>query len=310
MRAAGLVFAVVLAATPALGDDTDDPFAEGLALQRAGHFAAALTAFQRAQVRHPSPETKLHMAECEVGTGRWLRAEAHLREVSADPNEVGATAKAELAALAPRIPRLRIVVLPFDEEARALRVEIDGDAIAERPPTTVRVDPGVHRVVATSSSHERAAETVEAKDGETTAVTLALMPGPQSPSTWRTSLHRAGFALIGTGAATAALGTGLLFFGAVQNFCLRFGTSECPHEGDGLLIAGGLVVLVSVGSFVTAGILFGVSARQRPPAEKRHDPELPDSEVFGAELRVPTWYDGRPPVPSMPTVVTVFSRTF
>jgi len=78
----------------------------------------------------PSSETKLHLAESEVTAGKWLRAEEHLRDVIASQREddqTRATAKQELAALTPRIPRLRVVVLSPDDEPRKVLLEIDGN---------------------------------------------------------------------------------------------------------------------------------------------------------------------------------------
>lgn len=67
----------------AQGAPTDDAFAQGIELQGRGDFAAALAAFQRARAKDPTPMAALHVAECEVATGRLVRAEQHLRALVA-----------------------------------------------------------------------------------------------------------------------------------------------------------------------------------------------------------------------------------
>lgn len=260
-----------------------------------------------------SAVTKLRLAESEVGAGNWLRAEKHFREVIADPNagDVRATARAELAALSPRVPRLRILVNPAAHRPQKIRVEIDGDVVSEhmmgasgtsvsQAGVAFRVDPGSHRVVATSELDERAAETVNAKEGETTSVTLELVAPPLDAR--RVALRSVGWSLFGTGAATGTVALVLLFVGGMQNSCYLF-CDRARHEGDGLITAGWEVGLVSLAHFVTGGIFLNLSRRPR------QDP-VPDSQTLGGALPVPTWYNERPPVPNTPWVIPVFARTF
>lgn len=294
--------------------DVDDSFQRGLDLQGQGRFAEALVAFQRSQARDPSVVTRLHVAECEVGAGRWLRAEDHLREVMATHVEddtppairdAVVAARADLAALMPRIPRLRIVVVSPDDTARRVRVEIDGDGYDPAAVAVpIRVDPGSHRVVATTNLHERAAETVTAREGETTAVALVLERAPvRDPRA--APLRTAGLAAIAIGSSLMPATTVLLVLGGLKNFCIRLGPRECPHEGDDLITAALVLGGSGLAALVTGGVLLGLSARSRPS-----DPPIPDSEIYAAALRVPTWDRERFAVPNTPPVVTLYRGVF
>ena len=112
-----------------------DLFKSGDELQRSGHFAEALDKFKRAQQVFHAPTNVLRIAECDAALGRLVESAEAFREVvrtSLPPDSPPAfqaavdQAKAELAQVEPRVPRLVVQVLQPPANAQ---LQIDGQAV-------------------------------------------------------------------------------------------------------------------------------------------------------------------------------------
>ncbi|MBZ5714676.1 carboxypeptidase-like regulatory domain-containing protein [Nannocystis pusilla] len=176
---------VAAAAAPAAGDRAaaEALFDEARALVEAGDFAAGCPKFAASMKLYAATSTALNLARCHEHAGELVAARdayhqalAHNGETRGARRRKGLEALANdgIAALAPRLPRLRVVV----EGAPArLAVTRDGqplpaDALGQAQP----VDPGSHEIHASAPGHQPVRRVVELAEGETETVTLQLAP--------------------------------------------------------------------------------------------------------------------------------------
>lgn len=183
-----LSLALVFAAAGSAFADDSHPFEQGLALQKQQQFGAALASFRRAYAMQPSPTSALHVAQCEVGLGHFVNAEADLRALSnakipdGSPPEYFAArdqAKAELASASSHVAHVRVAVTPPD--VTGVQVTIDGVAV-DASRDAVPVDPGHHVVVASAPGRAPQQLALDVEDGakvQAAIVLPALASAPQ-----------------------------------------------------------------------------------------------------------------------------------
>src|ERR1700722_18125764 len=96
-------------------------FKEGDELQRAGKFTEALDKFQRAQQVFSAPTNVLRIAECDAALGRLVASAESYPALVRTPLPAGSPpafqaavdqARAELAQVEPRVPKLVVQVEP------------------------------------------------------------------------------------------------------------------------------------------------------------------------------------------------------
>jgi hypothetical protein len=165
-----------------------DLFKEGDALQRSGKFPEALDKFQRAQAVYDAPTNLLRIAECEAALGRLVESAEAFRAVLRAPLPAGSPpafqaavdqARAELAQVEPRVPRLIVDVQPA--KTANLQLQIDGQSVpAALVGAPMPLDPGSHRVVVSAPGFASAEYGVVLKEQEAKTVTLTLKPAPGS----------------------------------------------------------------------------------------------------------------------------------
>lgn len=235
--AAALAIALsLLAARPALADDSEKARArallvEGNQLLDDGDYAAALARFEQAYATYPSPALLLNIgtalraldrhAEASNSYARWLRATRRPRH--------RAEVEEALAALDKLVGR---VVLKINEPGASVSV---GGAPVDKQivGSVLRLEPGVHELVAQKDGFKPAVATVRLAAGEKRAVRLvlkrSLLPRPDeisepdladedtdedemievasgSEDTVATSLEIAGFVAGGAGLISVAVG--------------------------------------------------------------------------------------------------------
>lgn len=173
-----------------------DLYVEGSQLQQQGRYADALDRFQRSLAVFPTaPTTAYRIGQCRMALGQLVEAAEMLRLVATIPLAQGANAdfvkaKAdaaiELASLEPRIPKLRINVVPAG--VSGLSVSIDNVVV---PPALVGVarpvNPGTHKVLAGAPGYSSAQAQVDVRERQQPIpeVTLTLQPGaPQNNTTY------------------------------------------------------------------------------------------------------------------------------
>jgi hypothetical protein len=151
-------------------------FREGLALEAAGNWAAALGKFQEVRRVKLTPQVRFHIARCQEHLGRLSEA---LGEYRLAEYEAGAQDLTELESitearqgLEARIPK---VIITRGEGASDARVQLDGVELGDTQiGEAVNVDPGPHRVTARLPDGTQFEQPFTAKIAETAAVELVL----------------------------------------------------------------------------------------------------------------------------------------
>jgi PEGA domain len=165
-----------------------DLYQQGVPLQQAGKFAEALDAFTRSFQVYPAPTTALHVAQCQAALGHVVEAEEDYRALAnakipeGSPQafyEAQDQAKTELATVEPRVPKVKVMVVP--DHIAGLVVTIDGVTLNSALVGVPRpVNPGTHRIVATAPGYERAEQAVTVQEKDTRDVPLTLRASAQT----------------------------------------------------------------------------------------------------------------------------------
>lgn len=155
---------------------------QGGRLYEQGQCVKAINLFDRAYELVPAPTIELLKARCLVKLGRFLGAvDAYekVRHTELGPHasmpfvRAVANGKRELAALRPRIPKLKVSV--DGPDAAAARVTLDGHVV---PPELVGVerpvDPGRHRLSASAPNAVSARQTISVAEGQHYVIVLRL----------------------------------------------------------------------------------------------------------------------------------------
>jgi len=299
-RAARLacLLAVGLAVSPARAqDDATKNAARELAAQAAhamesGDFTAAQDLYGRAFALVAAPTLSVRQAHALEKAGRWVEAlEAYVRttRVPLDDSspevfrEAVAQAQAELIALRPRVPRLKLEVRGADPKSKGLKVTLDGHPFSnaligvESP-----IDPGNHEIVATDDAGHSDKRRFMAAEGQKSAVSLVLPEGPEeapaapppevvpavAPVSQRDrtpapdeppSSARQTWSFVALGAGVAGLGVGVVT-GLMANSEHKTAEDECPSGRcvEGSSGAEALDAFRSLRTVSTIGYVVGV----------------------------------------------------
>jgi hypothetical protein len=243
MHSARILAALALAggtllagAASAADPDPAQLFDRGVADMDAGRLEQACPAIAQSYQIDPRPGTLFTLAECETKRGRLGAAAARYDEylalyptLSADKKakqgDREKTARAQRAALAPRIAELTLVLPPGTR--RGTQVTCDGAPIAAGTfGTPFPVDPGEHvattqvpggpvtSVRITLAKGERKAIALEVKESAVDEAPRAAQPPPAEPPPVagpNKAVVAAGGALAGAGVIAGAVFTGLSF---------------------------------------------------------------------------------------------------
>lgn len=300
-RVAGLacVASIACADVALAGPAADDAaaaealFKEARALVEAGDFAAGCPKFAESLALHASASTALNIARCHEHDGKLASAYASYQQALEYNGETrGAQrrkgleelARAGLAALEPRLPRLRVVIEGGPEGLAIVR---DGEKVpASALGETLPVDPGKHEVQATAPGYAPGTYPVELAEGETKTVTVALKALPKEPPpsdaeprrgrvpAWAWATGAVGLGLVG--ASVYFLVDDLAAIDALRSNCREFdGGTYCDPGYDyaadnarkdrdlGLFIGLGSAGLIAI-TAAAVGIARGSSAKKKP----------------------------------------------
>jgi hypothetical protein len=199
-----------------------------------GQYAAAVEGFRKAEGIFHAPTFQLLMARSQTKLGKLADARATYESIVQEklpgyaPTEFFAAQKeasADLAALEPRVPKVRI-----NAGATITAVTVDGQAVAAgdlaRP---VPLDPGTHEIVGRGAGSVEVRRSVTLKEGDSETVELAA-PASALPTATATATatapHRSpGRAPTGAIAAFAVAGAGL-------GVCITFGALSLGAKSD------------------------------------------------------------------------------
>ncbi|WP_437945926.1 tetratricopeptide repeat protein [Sorangium sp. So ce296] len=156
---------------------------KGWELFNAGRYEDALTAFRDAEAKVHAPPFLVMAARACERLGRLLEARSLYQRVLDEPlsasaprafQQAQADAKAELAALAPRIPTLEVTLAGTAQGA--VQLTLDGERIA--PATPVERDPGDHTLVGVQPGRPPVSRTIRLDERAKGYVVLDLTAPP------------------------------------------------------------------------------------------------------------------------------------
>jgi hypothetical protein len=162
----------------------DALFRQGIDLLKRDDWLTACPLFDESMRLDASVGAAINIARCQERAGKTLTAWREFKRASelnrnANSEVINAASdefiNAALARLEPRIPR---IALHAPNAPRDLHVEIHGQKVSDLSQE-LQLDPGSYPLVATASGYQKLELTVEASDGSTTDVQIALQPEPK-----------------------------------------------------------------------------------------------------------------------------------
>jgi len=168
-----VVASLLLAGVACAGDPAAarEQLKQGYALKEAGRYEEAIPHLLESERLDPQPKTLINLAECQGKTGLLVEAEENLvaaRDMATRPDQavLRDIAVKRLAALEPRLPRLRISTAT-DAGALHLEVARDGTALGTVSlGTPLPANPGKHVVVVRAQGRAERSFEVTLAEGE------------------------------------------------------------------------------------------------------------------------------------------------
>jgi hypothetical protein len=164
-------------------------YQEGVKLQDDGKAGEALVRFESAQKLFDAPTHLLHIAECQALTGRLVESSETYETLARKTLAPGAPdafvqaqqqGQAELTALRPRIPTLRITTRPGPQQLTNLSINVNGVAMPIELIGIARpLNPGTYRFTAQAAGYATATFVdVPLGEKEQKSQELVLVAGP------------------------------------------------------------------------------------------------------------------------------------
>lgn len=244
-------------------------FRQGLSLEAAGDWAAALAKFVEVGKVRLTPQVRFHSARCNEQLGRLNEALGEYRLAEYEAGQQGLREQAEISqarqALETRVPKL---IIRRGENAAAAKIELDGVELGEpQIGQPVNVDPGPHTVVAKLGADRQVEQSPTVKEGETAEVVMNAPAVATSPVTNTTAdtgtagadthakSHPSVLPWVVGGVGVASLVTSGVFFGlragAISDLDKGCKGNICPKSLQGTQDDGKLYTTLS---YVTLGV--------------------------------------------------------
>ncbi|HEX7670442.1 MAG TPA: hypothetical protein VF395_12690 [Polyangiaceae bacterium] len=149
-------------------------FRQGLSLEAAGNWAAALSKFEDVGKVKLTPQVRFHTARCNEQLGRLNEALGEYRLAEYEAGQQGLPDLAAISqsrqALETRVPK---VLIRRGAGAESARIELDGVALGESQiGQPFAVDPGPHTVVAKLGGDKQFQQSAVVKESETAEILL------------------------------------------------------------------------------------------------------------------------------------------
>ncbi|MBX3234179.1 MAG: PEGA domain-containing protein [Labilithrix sp.] len=159
-------------------------YLEGVAFQDKGDCAEALPKYETAQKFYAAPTHQLRIAQCQAKLGKLLEAQETYEALAHVTLEKGAPeafkqaqdeGNKELSALKPRVPTLRVQVLPAASTLTQLVVKLNGNSLPNEVLGIARpVNPGHYKITAWAAGYKEASAEVDVVESVPKAVELKL----------------------------------------------------------------------------------------------------------------------------------------
>ncbi len=159
-------------------------YQEGVRLQESGGCPDAITRFETAQRFYPAATHLLHLAQCQSATGKLVEASETYETLVRTPltkespeafRQAQDDGKKELGALRPRIPTLRVQVVPAPNTLSSLVVKLNGHAVPNEVLGIARpVNPGRYKVTVWAAGYKEASSELDVDEGKPKTMDLKL----------------------------------------------------------------------------------------------------------------------------------------
>jgi len=260
----------LLPATEALAAAPDEiakeEFRQGRDAFKQGDYKTALPHFRKSQELFPQLGTLLNLASCEEKLGMVSSARKHFEQALTQLPERDdrlAFTKQQIAALAPRVPRLRIKLAPSAPDGARVALD-DAPLSRDSMDTDLPIDPGDHVVVVQLSGRLDRRYEVPLKEGESSVLTVEPTPSSAPPEPARggfiSGKRVAGFVVggvgvvgIGVGAVTGGLA--LATKSELNKLCPV--PAACTQAGVDKAAKGKTLSVVSTVGFITGALATG-----------------------------------------------------
>lgn len=160
-------------------------YMEGIKLQESGRCPEAIARFEAAQKFYQAPTHLLHLAQCQAATGKLVEASETYESLVRTPltkespeafRHAQETGKKELATLRPRVPTLRVQVVPAPNTLSGLVVKWNENTIPPEVLGIARpVNPGRYRVTVQAAGYKESTAEIEVAEGKAESLTIKLM---------------------------------------------------------------------------------------------------------------------------------------
>jgi hypothetical protein len=164
----------------------EEMIARGIALRKVHANEEALTWFERALAREPSPRAQAHVALALQALGRWLEADAGLRLALGSTTDPWIARHRDELDGALRVVEAHLSSVLIECDAPGAELFVDGERAAALPQVEpVRITSGHHRLVVRASGFREVASEVEVVAGghfrERVVLESALRPPESAP---------------------------------------------------------------------------------------------------------------------------------
>ena len=152
-------------------------FADGQKAYTAGDYAAAQTAFVKANGLIPSPQASYWIAKSVDGQNKTEEAIAAYEALLADP-DVSKIGEEKLADAKSRINTLKATLVgevALDTNPMLANVSVDGVVQPGEAPLTLKLTPGRHRVTVSAKGYQSKDLDIEVKAGDKLKQSVALV---------------------------------------------------------------------------------------------------------------------------------------
>ena len=158
-------------------------YLEGVRLQESGGCPEAIRRFETAERFFSAATHLLHLAQCQAATGKLVEAAETYETLVRTPLTTDSEAfrqaqedgKKELASLRPRIPTLRIQVVPAPSSLSNVVVKLNNQAVpSELLGLTRPVNPGHYKVTVWAAGYKEASGEVVVDEGKPRSLDLKL----------------------------------------------------------------------------------------------------------------------------------------
>ena len=251
-----LAAAAITASVPAFADEADTLFDKGLAAYKEGKPEEALVSYQAAWKLRKTQDLATVLGQVEMLLGKHRDAAEHLAYALryfpvSGKKELRATMEKALADAKAKVTEARVSVTG---DAPAHEIRVDGAVIDPAVVgTSVFVLPGKHVIEASAKGYVTARQTIEATEGATVDVVLALV-AEQAGGERSMLLPAIAFGVGGAGLVLGAITAGVAAAKTADLTKVCGDALVCPPSERGNLDGATTTAHVSTVGFVLAGV--------------------------------------------------------